>query len=151
MMRCIAILALLLSALAATSRAASFTVHDARSEREVSEATELFVEGRLVATFDLDARRDEGTAVIQVPDRGGSEPRGQYRYDLCGTITVRADQGAPEVHEVNATGLLRDPGGHGYEALGAADFTLFYLSDPADPTAARSLGQRSGLCHAPVS
>ncbi len=151
-----ACLALLPTLLAVPLHAATFTVHDVRSAREISEATELYVDDRLVATFRLDADRREILVTVQVParrdaaghDAGGHE---QHAYALCGTITIRSEQGTPEIHEVNATGLLHEPDHHGYEALGAEDFNLFYLSDPGDPAAADSVRQRSGLCRAPIS
>ncbi len=144
-------LVLLLATIPAASRAATFTVHDIRSAREIGEATELYIDSRLVAAFHLDAATRQQTVTIQVAGAKDAAGREQHRYDLCGTITIRSDNGAPETHEVNATGLLNDPDRHRFEALGAEDFNLFYLSDPDDPAAADSLRRRSGLCHAPIS
>ena len=133
--------------LARTASAASFNVRDTRSEREISERTDLFVDGRLAATFRLDDARREMVARLHVPDRATR----RYRYDLCGTITIRSAQGTPEIHEVNSTGFLNDPDHRDYDALGTDDFTLFYLADPGDPQAAESTGQRSALCRSPVA
>ena len=140
-------LPLLLAVLAMPARAATFTVHDVRSAREVGESTQLFVSGRLVAAFHLGDREHEATVTVRVPDQATD----QYRYDLCGTITIRSPQGTPETHQVSATGLLSDPDDRAYEALGAEDFTLFYLSDPSAPDAARLIRARSGLCAGPIS
>ncbi len=146
MPRAACILALLPAQLS-TASAATFTVHDVRSAREISETTQLFIDNRLAATFHLDSGTSQAAARVQVPD----DATNRYRYDLCGTITIRSDEGMPEVHEVNDTGLLNDPDHRIYEALGTEDFTLFYLADPDDPEAATSLRLHSGLCRGPIS
>ena len=139
----------LLSATAA--RAATFTVHDVRSAREIGEVTRLYVDDRLAASFVLDAATPELTATVQVAANVGPEGRDRHSYALCGTITIRSAMGGEEVHEVNASGLLYNPDRQSFEALGAADFNLFYLSDPADPDAVEVIRQRSGLCRTPIS
>ena len=142
---------LLLAALPVPSWAASFSVHDGRADREIGESTELYIDGRPVASFRLDAARQQISLQLNIP--GGEDASGHelHRYALCGTITIRNAQGAAETHEVNGTGILRDPDRHHFEALGAEDFTLFYLADPGDPAAAESIREHSALCHAPIS
>ncbi len=147
----IPLLALLLAAAPCLAQAATFNVHDNRAAREIGEATELYIDGRLVALLRLDDDRRQVSVTVTVPGHGDAGDHDEHSYVLCGTITVRNAQGAVEVHEVNSTGLLHDPDGHRFEALGAEDFTMFYLSDPGDPTAADRVPQRSGLCRAPIS
>ena len=132
-------------------RAARFSVHDGRAAPELAETTELYIDEKLVASFRLDDGQRQVDLTLTVPDRRDGQGHEAYDYALCGAITVRNAQGAIETHEVNATGLLRDPDGHRFEALGAADFTRFYLADPADPAAAQSTLARSGLCRASTS
>ncbi len=132
-------------------RAASFTVHDGRAAPEVGEATELYIDEKLVASFRLDGGRRQIDLTLTVPDRRDGQGHEAYGYALCGAITIRNAQGGIETHEVNATGLLHDPDGHRFEALGAAGFTRFFLADPADPGAAESTTARSGLCRAAIS
>ncbi len=131
--------------------AASFTVHDGRAAPELGEATELYIDEKLVASFRLDGGRRQVDLTLTVPDRRDGHGHEAHDYALCGAITIRTAQGTIETHEVNATGLLHDPDGHRFEALGAADFTRFYLADPADPAAAESTAGRSGLCRAAIS
>ena len=137
--------------LATTARAATFTVHDVRSQREIGEVTRLYVDDRLAASFTLDAATAQLTATVHVAPNLDPEGRDRHSYALCGTITIRAQMGGQEVHEVNANGLLFNPDRQSFEALGAADFNLFYLSDPTDPAAVEMLQQRSGLCRTPIS
>jgi hypothetical protein len=131
--------------------AATFAVHDDRAAREIGESTQLYIDDRLVASFRLDEATRQVSLTVNVPTQKDADGHERHSYALCGTITIRTAQNATEIHEVNATGTLRDPDGHRFEALGAADFTRFYLADPADPAAAESLPQHSGLCHALIS
>ncbi|TLU72772.1 hypothetical protein [Lichenicoccus roseus] len=141
---------LLASLAAGPACAATFTVHDKRADRELSETTELYVDGQRVAAFALDAAHDQISLPVTVaPLPGASGER--HSYVLCGLVTVRNGNGAPEVHEVNGTGILLDPAGRSFEALAADDFTLFYLADPTNTGAATHAPWRSGLCHAAVS
>lgn len=149
------LLAVLLAAVPAASPspagAATFNVHDNRAAREIAEATELYIDGRLVALLRLDDDRRQVSVTVTVPRQKDTSHPEEHSYVLCGTITVRNAVGAAEVHEVNASGTLHDPDGHRFEALGAEDFTMFYLADPDDPAAADRVPQRSGLCRAPIS
>ena len=138
------------AALPGPTRAATFNVHDNRANREIAEATELYIDGKLVALLRLDGDRRQASVTVTVPGHKEGEHE-EHSYVLCGTITVRNAQGGAEIHEVNASGMLHDPDGHRFEALGAEDFTMFYLADPGDPGAADNVPQRSGLCRAPIS
>ena len=131
--------------------AATFSVHDGRAEREIGEFTTLYIDSQQVASFRLDPTRRQLSLDLTIPGAPGDDGHERHRYALCGTITIRNAMGGIETHEVNGTGTLRDPDGHHFEALGAADFTLFYLADPADPAAAERTPERSSLCHAPIS
>jgi hypothetical protein len=151
MKRIAALAALLLTAAPTVLHAATFGLRDDRAAREIGETTELYIDGRLAASFRLDDRQPQVDLTVTIDDRKDPHGHQEHSYVLCGTITVRNAQGGTEIHEVNATGALHDPDGHRFEALGADDFTLFYLADPADPSAAESLPHRSSLCHAPIS
>lgn len=124
-----------------------FTVTDELAPDEVSENTDIYLDGRLLAHIHLDARTPSGAVAGQAPD-----PAGAHDYALCGDITVRNAAGHAETHEVNASGRLSDIDDRHFQALGAADFTFFYLADPA-PDRVPTVPSRNGspLCHPPVS
>jgi len=130
---------------------ATFAMQDERAAGEIEETTELYIDGKLITSFRLDDTKPHFSMTVTVPGTPAPDGHQVLRYALCGTITIRTSQGVAEIHEVNATGLLHDPDGHRFEALGAANFTLFYLSDPTDPAAAESLQQHSGLCRNTIS
>ncbi|WP_419728707.1 hypothetical protein [Lichenicola sp.] len=127
--------------------ATDFTVVDGRAAEEISETSRLYIDGNLVGTFRLDDRTTEIRMPITLPDG----PRIAHDYVLCGEITIRNRAGAPEIHEVSGEGVLRDPRGRVFVALGARDFTLFYLADPSDPAAVETQPGHSMFCQAPVS
>ena len=125
-----------------------FTIVDQVAPVEMSETTQIYVDDHLVASFRLGgAGRKQIVVADAVP-----EPEAAHRYAICGTITVAVPGHAPETHQVDSTGIIADVAGRQYEALGAADFTFFYLADaapgriPASPSR-----QPSALCHPPVS
>jgi hypothetical protein len=135
---------------AATGRAAEFVVLDQKAPEELSETTRLYVDGSLVATVRLDGNTSEARIPVLVPDAGG--PSGHtHDYALCGEIVFRNRAGAREIHQVSGQGILSNPTGHTFLALGARDFTQFYLADPNDPAAAQSRFGRSPFCQTPVS
>ncbi|MCQ8240669.1 hypothetical protein [Rhizosaccharibacter radicis] len=141
------------STFATSALAASFTVRDGRADEEISETTRLYLDGNLVATFKLGPDSGEESRVVTLPD-GPSSGAGAHRthdYALCGEITVRNRSGMPEIHEVSSEGRLHDPGGRVLVALGARDFTTFFLADPDDPAAVEVSAGRSAVCQAPVS
>ena len=124
----------------AGSAQVTFRVEDRRDPHEVAEATVLYVNRRAVGRFRLDAVAPDGALTVTVP---AAE---HYEYALCGTITIRTEAGE-EVHRVNSAGQLDVVDGHVFEALGASDFTLFYLADRGGgvmPTAVRRADP--GLC-----
>lgn len=132
------------------ARAAQFTVLDQKAPAELSEITRLYVDGGLVATVRLDASTRAVTIPVTVPDSGGPDGR-QHDYVLCGEITFRDSHGATSVHEVSGAGLLHDPDGRRLEALGADDFTLFYLADAADPSEVTIGSGGSSVCQQAIS
>ena len=145
------LLALPLWAAPTSVQAATFGLRDDRAAREIGEFTQLYIDGKLAASFRLDDSQPMVSLNVTIDDHRAADGHQHHSYVLCGTITVRNRQGAAEIHEVNSSGALHDPDGHRFEALGAEDFTLFYLADPSDPSAAESMPQRSGLCQTPVS
>ncbi len=100
----------------------TFRIEDRRDPREVAERTAVFVNGHRVGEFQLDDEAPDGSLLVTVPEAPS------YEYALCGSITLRTDAGE-EMHRVNSAGRLSAVDGHVFEALGAADFTLFYLVD----------------------
>lgn len=132
------------------AQATSFTITDGKADEEISEVSRVYVDGILVGTFRLDDRTRELSMKVTVPDPPA--PRApSHDYALCGEITIRNQAGAPEIHEVSGQGVLRDPQDHVFAALGARDFTLFYLADPTDPGAVEVLPGHSLFCQTPVS
>lgn len=125
---------------AAGSPAVTFRVVDRRDAREVAEVTVLYVNRQPVGRFRLDGGAPDGALTVTVPAAAA------YEYELCGTITIRTEAGE-EVRRVNSAGTLDAVDGHVFEALGASDFTLFYLADRGGgvmPSAVRR--GDSGLC-----
>ncbi len=124
-----------------------FTITDELAPDEVSENTDIYVDGRILAHFHLDRTTPSDMVAGHAPD-----PAGAHDYALCGDITVRRDAGGTETHEVNASGRLSDLDDRHFQALGAANFTFFYLADPAPGRAPTAPSRnRSPLCHPPVS
>ena len=124
-----------------------FTITDELAPDEVSENTDVYVDGMILAHIHLDAKTPADEVAGHAPD-----PAGPHDYALCGDITVRRKTGGTETHEVNASGRLSDIDDRHFQALGAADFTFFYLADPApgrEPT--QPSRNRSPFCHPPVS
>ena len=136
-------------AVPAAVRAADFVVLDQKASEELSETTRLYVDGALIATVRLDQATTEARIPVSVPDQGRSKPT--HDYALCGEIAFRNRDGNREVHQVSGQGVLTDPDGHTFLALGARGFTQFYLADPADPAAVQTRYGRSPFCQVPVS
>ena len=131
-------------------RAADFVVLDQKASEELDETTRLYVDGALVATVRLDQATTEMRVPVSVPD--GSRPANRsHDYALCGEIAFRNRDGNREVHQVSGQGVLVDPAGRTFLALGARDFTEFYLADPTDPAAVQTRYGRSPFCQTPVS
>ena len=123
-------------ALAATRLAAAsppdpvFVVLDRADPREISEATEIFVNGQKIAHFELDAAHRAAQARVTVPAAAA------YSYALCGRITIRRPDGAIEQHVVDGGGQFATLDGRHLVALAAEDFQVFYLADETDPSPA---------------
>ena len=144
----LAVLSLL--AAASPASAARFVVLDQKAPEELAEVTRLYIDGTLVATVTLDATTTEARIPVSVPDNAGHGGHA-HDYALCGQITFRNGIGGREIHEVSGQGELPDPDGRNFDALGARDFTLFYLADPTDRDAVRIQPGHSPFCQAPVS
>ncbi len=115
--------------------------------QEVSENTEIYLDGKLIDQLHLDGKTKLRVVEASVPD-----PDDRHQYALCGEITVRRTDGRTEIHEVNGTGYISDLAGRDFQALGADDFTFFYLGDATPGRALpEPLRGRSALCHPPVS
>lgn len=128
--------------------AASFTVVDDKADEEISETTRLYIDGQQVANIHLDDAVTQAKIPIAVADRKG---RVDHDYTLCGEITYRAMDGSRQVREVSGQGTLPAPDGHSFVAVGARDFTSFYLVDPSDRMASRPDPGPSPFCQAPIS
>lgn len=130
----------------APARAAEFSIVDQRGSGEISEQTRFYIDGALVAHAELGERQNQTVMQVTVPDRA------QYEYSLCGTVTIRGPAGA-ETHEVNASGVLRHPDGHRFEAMGTENYTGFYLIDRTDPLSGsvENRAIRSTACATPSS
>ncbi len=126
---------------------ARFTVTDQLAQQEVSETTEIFLDGKLLGQLHLDAK-----VPLRVIDATVPDPADRHQYALCGEITVRKPDGRTETHEVNSVGTISDVAGRDFQALGASDFTFFYLMDETPGRALpMPLHGRSALCHPPLS
>ena len=130
------------------ARAAEFTVLDERAPQETSEITRLYVDGALIASFELDHTSTGKRVPVRVSDTNTGPA---HDYALCGEITFRAADGSIQVHRVSGQGTLPAPDGHVFLALGSNDFTRFFLADPTDPTAVQPRFGPSPLCEGPIS
>lgn len=126
--------------------AGEFTVTDDRAPSEISEVSRLYIDGNLAAIFKLDENVATLTKRIQTP-----MGRLNHDYALCGEITIVNAEGKRETHQVSSEGTLHHPDGHALEALGAEDFTDFFLRDPEDPSIAQHRVGRAGICAAPIT
>jgi len=52
-----------------------------------------------------------------------------HTYALCGRVTVRREDGSAVTREVNGAGRISDVTDRDFDAIAAADFTIFYLRD----------------------
>jgi len=129
-----------------SARAGTFTVIDDRAADEVSEVSRLYIDGNLAATFRLGPDVATVTKRVITPDG-----RVNHDYALCGHITIINAHGRQETHEVSSAGTLHQPDGRVFEALGASDFTDFYLRDMTDPTAEEHHAGRAPVCAAPIT
>lgn len=123
----------------------SFTVLDRRADDEISEVSRLYINGSLATTFSLSMNHDSQEVTVAVPLGRLDVP-----YVLCGEITISRN-GHIETHSVSSDGILHNPDGHSYEAIGADNFNDFYLIDYDDPDSASHKTGRSKLCSLPTS
>ncbi len=131
----------------AEAAGSQFTITDEMAKQEVSETTSIYLDGRLLGEVHLDGKVPTRTITASVSD--GAD---RHQYALCGEITVRRADGTTETHEVNSAGYISDVDGRAYQALGASDFTFFYLADSMPGRAlTMPVRGRSVLCHPPVS
>ncbi|WP_206338652.1 hypothetical protein [Formicincola oecophyllae] len=122
----------------------SFTVMDERAPNELSEVSQLYVAGRLVATFRLSLNHSRERVMVAVPAGYENVP-----YSLCGAITVRGDDGKVTTHRITSDGLLHHPDGRDYEAFMDEEFTRYELLDPNDPDSVemdRNVRSPSRIC-----
>ncbi len=101
----------------------TFTVVDNADPTEVEEATTVFINGHLVATFVLNADHQTDEKRIIVPQARA------YDYALCGRVTVRGPDGRNVTHVLDDGATLGEVDGRRFEALAGADFTVFYLAE----------------------
>ncbi|NHN88100.1 hypothetical protein [Acetobacter conturbans] len=136
----------LMASLISTAHAAQFIVEDGKAPEEISEISRVYIDGKLAATFELNSQTPEKRTVIKVPDDSAT-----HTYALCGEIVIQAASGKHETHLVSSEGALHNPDGHVFQAMGAANFTDFYLIDPESPGAADHQPGRAGACSVPTS
>jgi hypothetical protein len=101
----------------------SFTVVDNADPTEVEESTTVFINGRLVATFVLNADHLTDEKHIVIPQARS------YDYALCGRVTVRGPDGKNVTHVLDDGATLKEVNGRRFEALAGAEFTVFYLAE----------------------
>ena len=141
------VLFLLPAGSAVAAGGSGFTITDQLAPQEVSENTEFYLDGKLLGQLHLD-----GKTRVQVIQASVADPADRHQYALCGEITVARPDGRTETHEVNSVGTISDVDGRDFQALGASDFTFFYLMDETPGRALpMPLHGRSALCHPPLS
>ncbi|WP_254454852.1 hypothetical protein [Acetobacter estunensis] len=123
------------------AQAGEFKVEDGKASEEISEISRLYVDGELAATFTLDNRTPEKQAIIHI-----SDTHADHSYALCGEIVIEGPDGHPVTREVSSEGTLHSPDGHTFQAMGAHDFTDFFLMDPTSPSTAQHTAGRTGAC-----
>ncbi|MFT8418034.1 MAG: hypothetical protein ABF636_04275 [Acetobacter sp.] len=136
----------LLAAPAHRAMAGEFTVTDEKADMEISEVSRIYLDGKLASVFRLDDSLRHKTVRIPTP-----QGRLDHTYTLCGEITIRTVDGRVETHEVSSSGILHNPDGHHFEALGSDGFTDFFLVDSQDPDAAERVPGRGEVCSTPIS
>jgi hypothetical protein len=131
---------------AAPAGRVSFMVSDETDPQEIAEDTAVFINGTMVAHFNLDSAHPAGNMVVSVP----AAPH--YDYALCGHITLRKPDGQTAMHQVDSAATLSALSGRSFQLLAAADFTLFYMADQA--AGAQDMPadvHKAGSCSVPVS
>ena len=136
----------LLAAPAHSAMAGEFSVTDEKADMEISEISRIYLDGKLASVFRLDDATRYRTVRIPTP-----QGRLDHTYTLCGEITIRTADGRVETHEVSSSGILHNPDGHHFYALGSGGFTDFFLIDPQAPEAAERSPGRGEVCSTPIS
>jgi hypothetical protein len=142
------ILAFILNGAAGANAATvTFNIADATDPAELTEATTVFINGKLVAHFELSASHPFSEVEVTIPEA----PR--YEYALCGRITIRAADGHSETHVLDDGATLTDPAGRHLEALATDGFTTFYLGERTGNTGTPAPHDlhRTNVCSIPVS
>ena len=156
---CLLLSAILLAVLPAASRAAdvpaaareadpkvSFHIADETDPAEITEATTVFINGQLVAHFELSAANPSGDVAVSVP---AAE---RYEYALCGRITIRAPDGHSETHVLDDGATMGDPSGRHLEALASDGFTTFFLAERnGGPGGTPTDLHKTNVCSIPTS
>lgn len=132
--------------LCARAASVSLTLVDETDPAEIREATTVFINGQLVATFNLDDAHPRESKDVTLPAASS------YDYALCGRITIRRPDGRSETHVLDDGATLAHVDGETLEALAGGEFTVFYLArrDPGAPGAPGDL-HRTNVCSVPVS
>ena len=124
----------------------SFQVSDETDPAEITEATTVFINGQLVAHFELSATHPFGSVTVTVPAAS------RYEYALCGRITIRAADGHSETHVLDDGATMGDPTGRNLEALASDGFTTFFLAERSAGTAGAPTDlHKTNVCAIPTS
>ncbi len=141
-----ALLASLPAAAGAVGSTVSFHISDETDPAEITEATTVFINGQLVAHFELSATHPSGNVAVTVPAAD------RYEYALCGRITIRAADGHSETHVLDDGATMTDPAGRNLEALASDGFTTFFLAErSAGPAGAPTDLHKTNVCAIPTS
>ena len=124
----------------------SFQIADETDPAEITEATTVFINGQLVAHFELSATHPFGSVAVTIPAAD------RYEYALCGRITIRAPDGHSETHVLDDGATMGDPSGRNLEALASDGFTTFFLAErAAGPGGAPTDLHKTNVCAIPTS
>jgi hypothetical protein len=138
-----------LVALGSPALAAQWVIEDGLAPDQVSEVTEIFIDGTSVGRFDLTLASPTGRIVVELPDVPAT---GWVGYVLCGRTTVRLADGSLAGHVVDDSGAIENPDGRRFFAYTDHYAAFFLLEEAAEgrvPARVRThLGAR---CPAPVS
>ena len=134
------------AAAGAVDNTVSFQVSDETDPAEITEATTVFINGKLVAHFELSATHPYGSVAVTVPAAD------RYEYALCGRITIRAPDGHSETHVLDDGATMGDPSGRNLEALASDGFTTFFLAERSlGPAGAPADLHKTNVCAIPTS
>ncbi len=124
----------------------SFHLSDQTDPAEITEATTVFVNGQLVAHFELSAEHPLADVAVRIPAAD------RYEYALCGRITIRAADGHSETHVLDDGATMPDPNGRHLEALASDGFTTFFLAERRGESAPAPADlHKTNACSIPIS